>query len=657
MRISKVNTIVNNQGKQKTLNNNRHKNQNFNGVIDKFSLGVANAIENGGLAVSFTLQDMLGTNIPRPLVGLLRNSKENKGEKNYKFAAKELVREFTTGPSMFAIPIAMLGAADRLFGSKTANIPMEQIKAFGEVHAAAPLKNGQKITKKDFCLNAFTEMIKNAKNETVISSDTLETANNFNERLFNHLEESKSYLKDFLETKSIKQTKAIRKGRKEQFDKISEDFFNIVKKHAQESVNTDFTKARVKNSTMSFNDTINNMLGYADDVVEKVNSGKVLKDINSSAKLSSGIKKLVNGKTVARFGMNVAMITAVISFLRIVPKLYNKAEGQENAGLKGLMKEETLNDKALNTTEKKDKSNPSFGCSAASVSGKIANKLTGSGIIGKIARGMEFEGPNVSFPLLLSIMGFGILLPRTKQAKDKYDREEILRRDVTTSAIMCFGEKALRKCFSKRSEAKSGLVVANKPANFDSQSTLKKLFDYIRPIKGVNTLTTPQIISKYSNIDSYKDGITGFCDFIDGQKGNLSKVFSLTEESKNLVQNVLGENVNIANADNKTIRNALNNAKDTENVKKLVDLFKDKNNPWVTKVKTINARFTTFSVILFVPLVLGALLPLINERATKKRIRKEQALAGEKKQMPDMNLLLQNTKNSKIFADMTKYLN
>ena len=137
----------NNKGRE-GLNSSK-KSESFNGLmtgVDKLSLGVANLIENGGLAVSFTLQDMIGTNIPRPLMGLVRNSKENKGDFNLSFAAKELVREMLTGPSMFIIPGAMLKVAKPIFG-KTINMPAKTIKALGEIHKKEILKNGQAISK------------------------------------------------------------------------------------------------------------------------------------------------------------------------------------------------------------------------------------------------------------------------------------------------------------------------------------------------------------------------------------------------------------------------------------------------------------------------------------------------------------------------------
>ena len=145
------------------------------------------------------------------------------------------------------------------------------------------------------------------------------------------------------------------------------------------------------------------MIAYANDVVPKAAK-------QETSKISEFVKTTVNNKTIGRTAMNFGMYAAVLGFLQIIPKLYNKAEGVDNAGLKGLMSEETFYDKALNenvnnkNNETQNGKNPSFGSAA-----QLADKITGNGILGKFARGIEFDGPNVSFPLLLGIMGFGII--------------------------------------------------------------------------------------------------------------------------------------------------------------------------------------------------------------------------------------------------------
>ena len=297
------------------------------------------------------------------------------------------------------------------------------------------------------------------------------------------------------------------------------------------------------------------------------------------------------------------------------------------------MKEETLNDKSLDSMEKKNTNvlDAKLGNSNVSFKGgtSFADKAVSSIMNGKKIHSFEFASCNVSFPMLMGIMGLGVLLPRTIQAKDNYDREEILRRDLVTCATMCFGEKMLQKGFSKANEMRSGFVLAAKEAGFKDKSFGKKVLDYLRPINGVKVMSSEQIISKYSNIDQYKDGIKGFCEFISAQGGQLSKVFSIdgskgANRAHELVEGLMKkEGVKLSEASNAQITEALDKAKNSAEVKELIGLFKNKNNPWVKKARTLNARFTALSVLALVPIFLGFLLPAINEKATKKRINEE----------------------------------
>ena len=529
---------------------------------------------------------------------------------------------------MFLIPMGLLKLGKPVLG-ETIDVPRAQIKALGDIHAANPLNAaGQTLSKKEFYQNAFTEIIKNAKSEPQATEETIKKAGEFAEKLATSLAKDK-------------------KSKSKAIGELADDFVGIAKQHAKDAAHTDFTIAKLSQTTaVPFKDGVKSIMAYADDVVGKVKG-------QDAGKLSEAIKKVANNKSLVRVGVNVGMYAAVIAFLKIIPKLYNKAEGKGNAGLKGLMKEETLNSSAPEKKENSNvlqaqinKSNPSFG-SASSVAKNLGTKALNA---------FEFEGCNVSFPMLLGLMAIGVIIPRINQAKDKYDREEILRRDLVTCATMCFGEKILQKGFSKANETKSGFVLASKKAGFKNQNVFKKFFDYIRPIKGVKVMSTDQIISKYSGLDKYKDGIKGFCDFISGQGGNLGKVFSISDDAKNIVNGLLqAEGKTIANADNAAITSVLDKAKDSAEVKKLTSLFSKKDNPWVTKARTLNARFTALSVLVLVPAFLGFMLPAINERATKKRINEEKAAAEKQKsdslKAINPDFFSQSTKTQNIFSD------
>ena len=636
MQVRQVNTVNsqrqlkrnNNTKIQHNINNTQQQSPSFKGGLDSFCLGVANAIENGGLFISFTLQDMLGTNLPRPIMGLMRNSKENNGEKNTKFAFKELVREMLTGPSMFLIPMGMLKLGKPILG-ETIDVPMKHIKALGDVHAERALNShNNPLTKKEFFANTFEEIIKNAKNEGSASETTRSTAAAFADKLEEALKKpEKSPIRSLKDIKTHLATrKATKDTSKRLMSELADDFVAISKKHATDAAASDFTVARVKNASASFKDTVGHMISYADDVIPKVSD-------KNAGEIQNAVKKLTNNKVLTRLANNAAMYAAVIAFLWIIPRLYNKAEGQGNAGLKGLMKEETLNDKSLDSMEKKNTNvlDAKLGNSNVSFKGSssFADKAVSSIMNGKKIHSFEFASCNVSFPMLLGIMGLGVLLPRTIQAKDNYDREEILRRDLVTCATMCFGEKMLQKGFSKVNEMRSGFVLAAKEAGFKDKSFGKKVLDYLRPINGVKVMSSERIISKYSNIDQYKDGIKGFCEFISAQGGQLSKVFSIdgskgANRAHELVEGLMKkEGVKLSEASNAQITEALDKAKNSAEVKELIGLFKNKNNPWVKKARTLNARFTALSVLALVPIFLGFLLPAINEKATKKRINEE----------------------------------
>lgn len=638
---SKKNNI-NNRNTLITANNAIKNNQtpSFKG-IDNFCLFIANAIENGGLVVSFTLQDMLGTNLPRPIMGLMRNKNENGGEKNVSFALKELVREMLTGPSMFLIPMGMLAVGEKLFG-KTIDIPTRQLRAFGEIHA----QNAGIQSKEEFYQKTFERLFKKSNFE---GKDAVDKAKEFASKL-----------------QTQEAQKANKKQIQETIGQLADDFTNIVKSHADDAAHTDFTKAILSdNSSASFKEIVNNMMDYANEVIEK-----------TKGKSSEVINQVASKKIMKRVATNTIMYAAVLAFLTLIPKLYNKAEGEGNSGLKGLMKEETLNDKSLETKtsqapqnekntqniQNSDKSNPSFGSTSGMQ--KLSAVVTQDSGIGKFFRGFEFEGCNVSFPMLLGIMGLGILLPRTLQAKDDYDREEILRRDLVTCAAMCFGEKTLQKAFSKINEANSGLVLATKSKDYKNKNILQRLYEYLRPIKGINVMSTEQIIAKYSDLDSYKDKIFGFCEFIDGQGGQLNKIFggNIDDKAPSVLKQLLdtyGDKTSIKDASNakiiETLRNACKDTNGQQKVQELTNCFKDKENALVKRAKKFNARFTTLSVCLLVPAFLGFLLPAINERATKKRIREEEKNKTAKlattpiEAKPVQQKLLKGTEHSKIF--------
>lgn len=304
---------------------------------------------------------------------------------------------------------------------------------------------------------------------------------------------------------------------------------------------------------------------------------------------------------------------------------------------------------------------PSFG-SAAGTANKILHGSTS-----KIAKAIEFDGLDMSFPVLLSVMLGGVLLPRVIQAQDKYDREEIIRRDSITIATMAFGAKMLSKGFSKFNEIKSGFALASKGEGFKNKSIAGKIFDYLRPVKGINVLNSEQLVSKYSNLETYKDGINGFCEFIDKEGGNLKKVFGFVPETKEILEKLVGKEA-FASADNNTIKSAIKKAQEEapDQIENLLKQFRNTKdvsgktvyNKFVQKAKSMNSTFGFLSMVLLVPVFLGFVLPKVNETITKKKFKARNNESAQNNSSIQQNSgfmsVPENNKSKAIFNEFNK---
>lgn len=333
MQITKINSI---ELKHNNKNNISQKQSTpaFKG-FDNLVVNVMEAIDRGGLVASFTTQDMLGTNLPRPITALSRNKKENKGKKNTTFALKEALREFTTGPSMFIIPGVILTTAKKTVGKAMA-VPEQFIKGMGEILKANPMSaQGTPVTKGEFYRDVFRNILKNST--TSLGAEELEeTAADFAKRLV-EIEKAKpkSFWKNF---RGI----FVKGSQQDLLEELSDKFVRTMKSHNSNPL-TDFTVATldvgidgVKKSA-PFAKVIAHMRNYADDVVSK--TAEVI-NIQSSKPTLSKVKEFITNTNVkritGRFALNIAMACAVLAFLPMIPKIYNVSK--DNPALRGLEK-------------------------------------------------------------------------------------------------------------------------------------------------------------------------------------------------------------------------------------------------------------------------------------------------------------------------------
>ena len=328
MQISKTTNNRPEKVASRNANNNNYK-ASFKGST---IVGIMDAIDRGGLFASFTIQDMLGTNVPRPVMGLMRNKKENNGKKNTTFALKETIREFTTGPSMFLIPGAMLATTGKLVG-KAVKVPAEFINGLGDIFKQTASESNIKDAKQ-LKLDYYKQVVKNALQTTTSSKD-----NDF-------AKEAEEFANNIVDLASKKKKNIIEnmKGApvegsyNDAFGEIVDKFTNIIKKNVSDPM-ADYTQATIKEvggktHTTNIGTLIDHMTDYADDAIKKAlpkPDAKNVKEILSSTIDNFNVKRINT-----RFGLNAAMTVSILSFLAFIPKLYNISK--ENPGLVGLDK-------------------------------------------------------------------------------------------------------------------------------------------------------------------------------------------------------------------------------------------------------------------------------------------------------------------------------
>lgn len=307
--------------------------QSFKGGFDSVIIGTMDAIERGGLFASFTMQDFLGTILPRPLAGLTRNQKENNGKKNTKFALKEIIRETTSGPSMFVIPLLILTPIKKFVG-KALDVPTNFIKGLGDIY-----KNNispEKITdaskmKLDYYIQAF---------KNVLSTSTGKPVDEISEQA-EKMAQSLLDMETSEKTPFIKQLKGDYIPGTKQFinNQLADDFTTLIKQTSN-NASTDFLTASITKDgekiSAPFKKVITYISDYADDAINKT-----LKNHNTVNNLKEFIENFNNKRICGRFAINAIMTVVVTSFLAIVPKLYNMG-GKENPALIGLDASKTV---------------------------------------------------------------------------------------------------------------------------------------------------------------------------------------------------------------------------------------------------------------------------------------------------------------------------
>ena len=611
----------------------------FNPVVT-----VMDMIDRGGFAASFIAQDGIGMAAPRIYEGLNRNrEKDENGKKvgplNWQFARREGIREILSGPSAFLIPMGIMAGIKKFSGSGN-NVHVDHIEALGGHFKDFAINNPNTFSdisefKKGYYKKVFEDVLKNSTDNTLSSDEIIKKAS--------------KYAKDLVDIENLKAGKK-KSEAKNVFADLVKDYVNLRKSSIAPSENefgailTSGEKDGIKVGT-NIKKLMQSLTDYTDDAFEK--TSKYLKT-NSSEKLGEFLSGFNKSRIGTRVLSNLSMWGAVVAFYAMIPKLYNMGL-KEDPGLKGLVKEQP------NKTEDKDgsKNKVSFTGNAYQKIGDFATDK-GKSILSKF----EFNGPAMSIAGMLTLL-FGFTLPtRYINAKSDKEKKEILVRDILSFGAILFAAKALSRGFSGLFAKMSGMALNTKPADH-SKGILNKLKNYFTAGEGINVLTSEQIITKYSNIAGYKDGINGFFKFLEENGGDVKKVLKMDDTVRKNAESIIKKFANGTTLDEASleqIHEAFAKAKNTETLDKIYQVFNAKDNKFVTRAKTMNSAFNFASIIVLVPAFM-IWLARYCEKMTKKAIEKEMAQQQNNNQenQPKMNIYSNIEPNNK--PTMAGFLN
>lgn len=625
--ISSVNSVNN----QNNLNELKYKNKNQQSFTGSFNpvVTLMDAIDKGGFAASFIAQDGLGMVTPRIYEGLNRNRKRDENGKktgplNWEFARREGIREILSGPSAFLIPLGILTIIKKASGTAN-NVHVSHIKALGEDFATYAAQHPEQLDKtKEFKQGYYAKVFENALTNSTdeeFKNKISETAKKFADKLV-----------DIEEKRSSSDKKLKKEGKKLQAE-IVEEYMKIRKQYAPPSVNELEASLKVEGSKNPVYTDIRrltqSLTDYTGDALSKVN--KFLK-ANANGNIDEYIKKFNVHRAGTRVLSNLGMWAAVVGFYTLIPKLYNLGL-KHDPGLAGLEEEPQkaqptkpgdVKDKKLAKAD--DKSDKDKNVAFTGLAANVGKTAMTENSLSKLLKNFEFNGASMSVPAMLTLL-FGFCLPpRYKNAKSDKERKEILVRDIASFTSILFGAKALSRGFSDAFAKMSGLTLNVKPEDH-SKSIFHKFKNYFTAGSGVNVLTSEQIVSKYSHIDEYKDGILGFFKFLEENGGNVKKVLKIDKTVKEQSEKILKKfgNVNsIEEASLDTIHKAFEKAKNTAELEKIYSVFSSKDNKFINRAKTFNSAFGFASTLILVPAFMMWLARYC-ENMTKKAVEKEKA--------------------------------
>ena len=635
MSVKAINSALGANEHNRLNSKNNQAKPNFTGSFNPV-VTLMDAIDKGGFAASFIAQDGIGMVAPRIYEGLNRNRKEDENGKktgplNWEFARREGIREILSGPSAFLIPLGILSVVKKASGTAN-NVHTNHIEVLGNSFADYAKRNFDKLQdhtelKKGYYTEIFENALENSTDESFRGAELKATAQKFADKLVEA---------------ELKRANKDKKGSNKLYASIVDEYMKLRKAHAAPSSEELEVSLKVSGKDKNLGTNIRRLTQSLTDY-----SGDVLKNIkNKNPKDVQDLEKFINNFNKHRIGTriisNLGMWGAVVAFYTLIPKLYNIGI-KHDPGLKGLEgAQDTPEESKKNADDIKDKKNKEDKKDVAftgSLAAKLGDTATKSKGLNKLLKNFEFNGASMPVNAMLTLL-FGFCLPpRYVNAKSDKERKEILVRDISSFVAILFGAKALSRGFSGLFAKTSGLALNFTPKDHD-KSIFHKVKNYFTAGQGIEVLTSEQIVSKYSNISDYKDGINGFFKFLEENGGNVKKVLKIDKSVKENTETILKQFNNGKSLKDSTIdeiKEAFKKAKGSDALENIYSVFSSSNNKFINRAKTYNSAFGFASTIVLVP-VFMMWLARYCEGMTKRAIakEKEEKLEQEKANQPKL---------------------
>lgn len=614
--------------------NNNHNNTNFTGVSDGL-IKFWEAVDRGGLAASFTVQDMLGTNIPRTWAAK-DVGKDLTGKNNWGAVLENGLREFLTGPSMFVVPGLVLYGSTK-FGGKSNAVPVQTIKDFSEIIEKSNIETSSKEAfKKSFYTGVLKKVFSNfdgIENVEDIAKKGIDIEQYVSQILKMESAKKKGFLNNIKNVPMPDSQEELLAGIVKQF---------VSDKKANTSGYLDFLKASItdekyivdaKNASkfeVKIDDLIGRMVKYSDDLFESFTK--------TSDNFASFIKNFTKKRMGSRFATNIMMGVFTALAMWFIPKIYtvNKTNPETDP----------VRQKANELRSGKSKEVSFTGGGISKLMSDIGEKV-GPGQkswLSKNAQSLESNWVNVARPIFYTLITCFTLVPRLIQSTKRDiasskknggpvqwdETSNILRRDITTILTILFAMEGMGAAMGLNASKKSGIVLTSDILKKDD-SLFKKFIKIFNPEGGVKVLSKAETNAQMSNFADL-DQLMRFLNDTETNKGNIYKLLHIDAGSNkgdgsifyNAAKKVFGEII-----DNKDVKFAQlvehlkKNPPAASDVNELLGVLNDASkNPLLKFANKTNAIFQTVSLAI-VTGFLGFGLPKINDFIIKRKYLKD----------------------------------